>query len=46
MSDVAWLAIALLAVWIAIGGYAATLVARQRRLERKLDDLTKRDERR
>ena len=46
MSDVAWLAIALLAAWIAIGGYAATLVARQRRLERKLDDLTKRDERR
>ncbi len=44
MSDVAWLAVALLAVWVAIGGYAATLGARQRRLERRLDELARRDD--
>ncbi len=43
MSDLAWLAVALLAVWMGIGGYAVTLMARQRRLEHKLDELARRD---
>ena len=43
LSDIGWLAIALVTVWIAIGGYAATLVVRQRRIERRLDALARRD---
>jgi CcmD family protein len=43
LSDIGWLAIALVTVWVAIGGYAATLVVRQRRIERRLDDLARRD---
>ena len=43
MSDIGWLAIALVTVWVAIGGYAATLGVRQRRIERRLDDLARRD---
>ena len=42
MSDVAWLFVALLAVWAGIGGYLLALGARQRRLERRLDELTAR----
>jgi CcmD family protein len=42
MSDLGWLAVALLAVWVGIGGYSLTLMARQRRLERKLDELSRR----
>jgi CcmD family protein len=43
LSDIGWLAIALVTVWVAIGGYAATLGVRQRRIERRLDDLARRD---
>ncbi len=39
MSDVAWLALALLAVWAGIGAYVISLGTRQRRLEQRLDDL-------
>jgi len=39
MSDLGWLAVALLAVWIGIGGYAILLLTRQRRIEDKLDSL-------
>ena len=39
MSDVAWLFVAFLAVWIGIGGYLLTIAARQRRLERRLAEL-------
>lgn len=42
MSDLAWLFVALLAVWIGIGAYVMTLLVRQRRLEHKLDELTRR----
>lgn len=45
MSDVAWLFVAFLAVWVAIGGYLLTLGVRQRRLERRLEDLESRDRR-
>jgi CcmD family protein len=39
VSDIAWLAVAFAAVWIGIGAYAVSLVVRQRRLERRVDDL-------
>jgi CcmD family protein len=42
VSDLAWLLVALLAVWAGIGGYVATLTVRQRRLERKVDELARR----
>jgi CcmD family protein len=44
MSNEAWLFVAFLAVWIAIGGYLWSLNARQRRLERRLSELTDRDQ--
>lgn len=39
MSDVFWLALAFGAVWAGIGGYLLLLGARQRKLERRLDEL-------
>ena len=39
MSDVAWLFVAFVAVWIGIGAYLMTLGARQRRLEQRLANL-------
>jgi CcmD family protein len=39
VSDVAWLAIAFLMVWIGIGGYLAILGARQRSLEHRIQDM-------
>lgn len=39
MSDVAWLFVAFSAVWIALGAYLLSIAARQRRLERRLDEL-------
>lgn len=39
MSDVAWLFIAFLAVWIGLGLYLFSLGTRQRELERRLNDL-------
>ncbi len=44
MSDVAWLAVAFLAVWIGIGGYLAILGARQRSLEHRIHDIEGRHE--
>jgi CcmD family protein len=35
----AWLAVALAAVALGIGGYVASLIARRRRLEERLDRL-------
>jgi len=40
VSNEAWLFVAFLAVWVAIGGYLWSLAARQRRLERRLSELT------
>jgi CcmD family protein len=45
VSNEAWLLIAFLAVWIAIGGYLWSLAARQRRLERRLSALDDEDQR-
>ena len=42
MSDVAWLAIAFGAVWVAIGGYLLTIQSRQKDLERRIEQLHKR----
>ncbi|CAN5317846.1 hypothetical protein BH20ACT22_BH20ACT22_14240 [soil metagenome] len=39
MSDLAWLFVAMAAVWVGIGGYLLTISARQRRLEQRLEDL-------
>lgn len=44
MSNEAWLLVAFLAVWIAIGGYLWSLAARQHRLERRLSQLTDHDQ--
>jgi CcmD family protein len=42
VSDLAWLFVAFAAVWVAIGGYLVTIAARQRRLERRLDEVSSR----
>ncbi|MGH2730201.1 MAG: CcmD family protein [Actinomycetota bacterium] len=39
MSDITYLFIAFLAVWIGIGGYLVTLGVRQKKLERRLHEL-------
>ena len=39
MSDVAWLFVAFLAVWIGLGLYLFSLNTRQRQLEKRLNDL-------
>jgi CcmD family protein len=40
VSDLGWMFVAFLAVWVGIGGYVASLGARQRRLERRLEELS------
>ena len=40
MSEVAWLFVAFAAVWVALGAYLLSIASRQRRLERRLDDLS------
>lgn len=42
MSDIAWLAIAFGAVWLAIGLYLLTIQTRQKDLERRIEQLHKR----
>jgi CcmD family protein len=42
VSDVTWLFVALAVVWVGIGGYLMALGARQRRIERRIDELTSR----
>ena len=39
MSELGWLFVALAAVWVGIGGYLLTIAARQKRLEKRLDEL-------
>jgi CcmD family protein len=39
MSDLTWMFIAFAAVWIGLGAYLFSLAARQRRLERRLEEL-------
>jgi CcmD family protein len=42
VSDIAWLAIAFGAVWLAIGGYLLSIQSRQKDLERRIEQLHKR----
>ncbi|MDQ3956819.1 MAG: CcmD family protein [Actinomycetota bacterium] len=39
MSDVAWLFVAFTAVWVALGAYLLSISARQKKIERRLEDL-------
>lgn len=39
MSDVAWLFVAFSAVWVALGTYLVSISTRQKRLERRLEEL-------
>ncbi len=39
MSDLAWLFVAFLAVWVGLGTYLFSLSARQKKLENRLKDL-------
>ncbi len=39
MSEVAWLFVAVMAVWVGLGIYIATLAIRQRKLDRRLSEL-------
>lgn len=39
MSDIAWLFVAFLAVWVGLGAYLFSLSSRQRKLEARLKDL-------
>lgn len=39
MSDLAWLFVAFMAVWIGIGAYLLSLGLRQRKLERRIREL-------
>ena len=43
MSDLGWLFVAIMIVWIAIGGYLVSLSLRQRRLEARISELTRDD---
>ena len=40
MSEVAWLFVAFSAVWVALGAYLASISTRQKRLERRLEELS------
>jgi CcmD family protein len=42
LSDLGWLFIAMAAVWVGIGGYILSVALRQRRVERRLDELEER----
>ena len=44
MSNLGWLFVAVMIVWIAIGGYLVSLSVRQRRLEARLAALTNPEE--
>jgi len=39
VSDIVWLFIAFLAVWVGLGIYLFSLGTRQKRLERRLEDI-------
>ena len=41
MSDLGWLAVAFLAVWVGIGGYVFILGRRQSKLEQRLSKLAR-----
>jgi CcmD family protein len=40
VSEVAWLFVAFSAVWVALGAYLVSISTRQKRLERRLEELS------
>jgi CcmD family protein len=46
MSNLAWLFVAVMIVWIAIGGYLVSLSARQRKLEARVTAIRGADDKR
>ena len=42
VSEIAWLFVAVIAVWVGLGVYLATLAVRQRKLDRRLSELERR----
>lgn len=43
MSTLAWLFVAFMAVWLGIGVYLASISVRQRKLEQRMADITRRE---
>ena len=43
MSDVAWLFVAFMVVWAALGAYFLSISARQKKVDRRLDELDRAD---
>jgi CcmD family protein len=44
VNDLAWLFVAVMVVWVAIGGYLVTLSSRQSKLEARISDITSGEE--
>jgi len=43
VSDLTWLFVAMLGIWVGLGVYLAAIGLRQRSLERRLEELQERD---
>ncbi len=43
MSEVAWLFVAFMVVWAALGAYLYSISARQKKVDRRLDELDRAD---
>jgi CcmD family protein len=43
MSETAWLFVAFMVVWIALGAYLYSISARQKRVDKRLEELDRRD---
>ena len=43
MSDVAWLFLAFIVVWAALGAYLYSIAIRQKRVDRRLEELDRAD---
>ena len=43
MSDTAWLFVALMVVWVALGAYLYSISARQKKVDRRLEELDRGD---
>ena len=39
MSDTAWLFVAVMVVWVALGAYLYSIAVRQKKVDRRLDEL-------
>ena len=43
MSETAWLFVAFMVVWVALGAYLYSIAARQKKVDRRLHDLDRAD---